>query len=1189
MTSIKTPRTSLIRSNQFIGLTPLMALGLQACGGVGTTATTSSGSSFSAALSGNVVKGPLTGAVVFLDRNNNGTLDEGEESAATGPGGAYNLQVVGDIPDGAQIVVITSGAKDESTGKTLDADVVLKAPATSKVITPLTTMASAAGLTAAEVATALGLADDIDIFEFNPFEEKDSTDTTRQEAAAKLEAVAVMVTKNIVEISKAAGGGAISSSNLSTTVDAAAEAFKSVVQSGSTVTLDTLASNDFLNDMITDVKANSNNSNWDINDVDTTEIANTLTGAKVVEEKGLNDQDALDALKSISKGASVLNVVVLEAGAENALAPILLFEQMFDEWVENGYSGTQLTMVNDDGVFKLQVVIDGTTLAGEIVLTGTNLDAADPTAGTVTRIDFYAPFATDAVMYMDLPEGATTAEVKAVLEGWYGYEYGGGDYFSLFPPSGDPENDQFVTILAEKASTKGAIMDLELFGGADKIVSGSQYDDIIALYDQEVSKNFDGEDITPTVGTTRVYSLDGADRILPLLFDKDALIGDVTVKDFKIGSDVIDLSVAGLSYKHIISEAYTDSDGVKGVKLWFDFDLDGTISTSDRGEVHAENSRGSIFLEGITKAKWDAQIESDPSVIVIEGATNLTANWDEILDFDKDGSLLDDDSITPNYTPDPTDAFVVRYLNSMGSAPVVSADGKTATQNIYERTVDKPAGDSSIIIGKATLYGSGFSLDPDTGFFVSGFVDRAEITTESGEIAFDWEGFATADEFNEGTFLDGLYGHMQIAAWMSGFSGDNDLDDLADNRYGDWDDSQFETTFLANLKKFGITVDGDNKVYYEDSEVTRFDYNDSNSWSVIRQFASWLDNQSETGSVGENLRASEQWTVNLSQSLERYESGYLIDGVSMGVDDTYFGGSINDTPFNDMIELGSSGKDYVDLRAGGSDLVTLDSFYTPSYTDGVDETNTTLGPKIYYTQDVLDLIPENYVDRDEITGFNFSSDANEADYLTTVSLPESKGDFFSDNNGDGIKDETESWTEWWGMRQSFDVDSENGVEYQEGNLRGNTIQEISVAYGDLDGDGKEDDVLLTFQNVSEWYQPEGSTQGGWSVNADYEIALIDPIGLDGVSESQLETVVSKHIYMNFVNNRLSSDGESYFADPVSLYALDQWKEYLVDDVGLSLVDTKDGVTLTYQDQFIANPSGLDFDTLEDFVNARDLV
>jgi len=856
-------------------LSPLALLTLAACNANGVNSSNVSGASapsFSNAVSGNVVKGPLTGAIVFLDRNDNGTLDEGEESVSTGPGGAYNLQIVGDIPDGAQVVVITSGAKDESTGETLEADVVLKAPATSKVITPLTTLASAAGLTSSEVAEALGLGEDVDIFEFNPFVEKDSTDQARQDAAAKLEAVAVMVTKNIVEVAKAAGGGSVSSSNLTEAVNASAKAFKTSVDSGSSVTLDTLAGNDFLNNMIDELKASTNSSNWDINDVDTTEIANTLTSAKVVEEKGLNDQASLDALKSISKGASVLSVVVLEAGAENALAPILLFYQMFDEWVKNGYTGTQLSMVNDDGVFKLQAVVDGVTLSGEIVLTGSNLDAADPTSGVVTRIDFYAPFSSEAVMYMDLPEDATASDVKAVLEGWYKYEYGGGDYFSLFPPSGDPENDQFVTIVAEKSSSKGAIIDTELFGGADKIVSGSQYDDIIALYDQKVSKNFDGVDITPTVGTTRVYSLDGSDRILPLLFDKDALLGEVTVKDFRIGSDVIDLSVAGLSYENIISEAYTDNDEVNGVKLWFDFDRDGKISTSDRGEVLAENSRGSIFLEGVTKAKWDAQIAADPSKIVVEGASNLTANWDEILDFDGDGSLLDDDTITPKYTPDETDAFVIRYLNSMGSDLEVSSDGKTATQNIYERTVEKPAGDPSIIIGTAKLYGSGLTIDPETGRFVSGFVDRAEILTDSGEIAFDWEGFATADEFNEGRFLDGIRGHVEIAAWMSGFAGDY-LGALADNRYGDWDDAQFETVFKTNLEKFGITFSNDNKVYYDDVEVSRFDFNSGNSANVIQQFASWLENQSDTGSVADNVRASENWNVKLSKGLERYESG----------------------------------------------------------------------------------------------------------------------------------------------------------------------------------------------------------------------------------------------------------------------------------------------------------------------------
>jgi len=78
--------------------------------------------------------------------------------------------------------------------------------------------------------------------------------------------------------------------------------------------------------------------------------------------------------------------------------------------------------------------------------------------------------------------------------------------------------------------------------------------------------------------------------------------------------------------------------------------------------------------------------------------------------------------------------------------------------------------------------------------------------------------------------------------------------------------------------------------------------------------------------------------------------------------------------------------------------------------------------------------------------------------------------------------------------------------------------------------------------------------------------------------------------MRFVNNSVSGDGESYFADPVSLYAVDQWKEYLVNEIGLSLVDTKtSGRTLTYEDKFLANPDDLVYDDLKDFVMVNDLV
>ena len=143
--------------SRFIYISPFSYLLLTACGGGG-----GGFSSRNIEIGGNVVKGPLNNATVFVDYNANGILDTNEPSTKTDVNGGFSLTTTDAT---AQIVAITdSNTIDTSTGNVLDG-VILKAPGGSTVVSPSSTLIQESGLTASQVASALDLSD-VDILNF---------------------------------------------------------------------------------------------------------------------------------------------------------------------------------------------------------------------------------------------------------------------------------------------------------------------------------------------------------------------------------------------------------------------------------------------------------------------------------------------------------------------------------------------------------------------------------------------------------------------------------------------------------------------------------------------------------------------------------------------------------------------------------------------------------------------------------------------------------------------------------------------------------------------------------------------------------------------------------------------------------------------------------------------------------------
>jgi hypothetical protein len=178
-------------------LSPLALLTLSACGGSSTVAT-----STASTVAGNVIKGPLSNALAFLDLDKDGVQDSGEPSVRTGSDGSYSLSTTA---TDYNLVAITDGSTtDTSTGAVL-AGVTLSASKGASVITPLTTMMEQGNLTVAQVTAIFGLPTNVDPTTYNPFDTAADGYNASNALAVELASQQIMT---VVTAFAAAGEGA---------------------------------------------------------------------------------------------------------------------------------------------------------------------------------------------------------------------------------------------------------------------------------------------------------------------------------------------------------------------------------------------------------------------------------------------------------------------------------------------------------------------------------------------------------------------------------------------------------------------------------------------------------------------------------------------------------------------------------------------------------------------------------------------------------------------------------------------------------------------------------------------------------------------------------------------------------------------------------------------------------------------
>ena len=164
------------------------------------------------------VKAPLQGALAFVDRNNDGIFTIGEEMAITDANGSAIINLNNAVNDNSKVVInsirvgdiignttFSSGTIDTVTGNAIE-NLILKAPATYTVVTPITTVVAETQLSEDKVKEILGLPSDMDVKNFNPYKENKTAEEETIALTAEKVALQIHTTISTIQASGVSGG-----------------------------------------------------------------------------------------------------------------------------------------------------------------------------------------------------------------------------------------------------------------------------------------------------------------------------------------------------------------------------------------------------------------------------------------------------------------------------------------------------------------------------------------------------------------------------------------------------------------------------------------------------------------------------------------------------------------------------------------------------------------------------------------------------------------------------------------------------------------------------------------------------------------------------------------------------------------------------------------------------------------------
>ena len=295
-----------MNSKTFKKLSPISLLVLAACGGGGTS---NGGGSFS--VGGRVVKGPLEGAWVKLDYDDDTIPDS--TPVETDEFGAYTITA---LNNNYTVVAVTDeGTIDKSSNTTLSG-ITLKAPQGAAVVTPATTLMEEGNLTSEQVAEVLGLPDGVDPLSFNPFD-IDETDATQVANALAVEKASQQVMSVVTAFASAAEGAGASEADAFT---AALNSVVKVVQDKAANLTKEDASDaekslDFTNaDDLVLIQAQAKAAVGNISGLEAEEVAAFENLAADTATAVINVNDRIAGVTDLDDGADVFSSVQVLAG-----------------------------------------------------------------------------------------------------------------------------------------------------------------------------------------------------------------------------------------------------------------------------------------------------------------------------------------------------------------------------------------------------------------------------------------------------------------------------------------------------------------------------------------------------------------------------------------------------------------------------------------------------------------------------------------------------------------------------------------------------------------------------------------------------------------------------------------------------------------------------------------------------------
>ena len=150
------------RKNKLIfGLSPIGFLTLVACGGESNKTV-----KIDTSVTGHVIKGPLSGALVFLDYDGDKVHDSIEPSVRTDSTGSYTIT---NSEAKYDLVALTDLQTLDTSSGTILPGLTLTAPKEAKVVTPITTLMKEGDFTSAQIAEVLQIPIEINPLMFNPY------------------------------------------------------------------------------------------------------------------------------------------------------------------------------------------------------------------------------------------------------------------------------------------------------------------------------------------------------------------------------------------------------------------------------------------------------------------------------------------------------------------------------------------------------------------------------------------------------------------------------------------------------------------------------------------------------------------------------------------------------------------------------------------------------------------------------------------------------------------------------------------------------------------------------------------------------------------------------------------------------------------------------------------------------------